>query len=300
MARVLKQRQTSLNDLDHFKIPIDPFLSIHDIPWPSPQNLVIVVDYQTRFNFQQMVGLVPGMSFKKSRLSALTMRFWEPGHLTAPIAQVSDSGIAVFMAAKSISTTLLFVHYFRGMLSRLPNLKTQPRNDYLSVCNKVSSGYTDPLDVKGFESRDSTRRVHSNKSFSGVPFRVRRPNGDFIPFSVFPTGKFIVANFDLQSSKIDFAYVLPVLERNRLQVGQAKPSANQTIDFVRQHLAMQQSENTSIIKVVRDALDSAAQNIVTRGSILDALLKETRRDTANTRWQPYEPPPVENKRVRTH
>jgi TATA-box binding protein (TBP) (component of TFIID and TFIIIB) len=274
---------TSLEDLDLFMVPIDPFLSIHDIPWPRPENHVIVVDYQTTFDFQQMVGLVPGMSFKKSRLSALTMRFWEPGHLSAPIAQVSDSGIAVFMAAKSEMTTRLFVHYFRAILNNLPTKKGKPRNGPMSVCNKVCSGYTDPLDVSRFESRDSTRIVKSTKSFSGVPYRVRLESGEVIPFSVFPTGKFIVANLDPQSAKVAFSYILPVLERNR-DNGNAKPSADQTIEFVRKHLATRR-EGQCIIDLVREAIDNASQNVVTRRSILQSILNESGENTAKRTWR---------------
>ncbi len=275
---------TSLKDLDEFQEPVNIALSQADIPWPCPQNRVIVTNFGTTFDHKQCVGLIPGASFKNCRLSAYTARFYDPGQFMEPTGQGFTSGLYVSMGTNSERVSLLFIHIFRGIISNIPNLPKRPRNSPMFVCNKVSSGVYDPLDILNFEKNDGTRVVCHRKSFSGVIYkRLIR----FIPYSVklvsisvFESGNYIVMNVEGMEAQIAFIYFLPILQRNKLNKT-AKPTADQLVTFIRQQYLTFDPSKESITECVKTAIANAEKAVVTREQIIQRTIQNASRIQEN-------------------
>lgn len=267
---------TSLKDLDFFEEPVNVALSQADIPWPCPQNRVIVTNFGTTFNHKQCVGMIPGSSFKNCRLSAYTARFYDPAHFMEPTGQGFTSGLYVSMGTNSARVSLLFIHIFRGIISNIPNLPKRPRNSPMFVCNKVSNGIYDPIDIHNFEKNDGTRVVRHRKSFSGIIYRrlIR-----FIPYSIkqvsisiFESGNYIVMNVEGMEALIAFIYFLPILQRNKLNKT-AKPTANQIITFIRQAYIQFDPSKESIFDCVKNAMMAAEKAVITREQIIQKSIE---------------------------
>lgn len=271
---------TSLSDLDEFQVPVNVALSQADIPLPCPQNRVVITNFGTTFNHKQCVGLIPGASFKNCRLSAYTARFYDPGHFMEPTGQGFTSGLYVSMGTNSERVSLLFIHIFRGIISNIPGLPRRPRNSPMFVCNKVSSGVYDPLDIRNFEKNDGTRVISHRKSFSGVIYkRLIR----FIPHSVklvsislFESGNYIVMNVEGIEALIAFIYFLPILQRNKLHKT-AKPSADQVITFIRQKFRNENPTKDTIVECVKTAIAEAERAVVTREQIIQRAIQNASR-----------------------
>jgi hypothetical protein len=280
---------TSLQDLNDFKVPIDPFLSLIDMPWPCPQNRVIVTSFGTTFNHKQAVGMISGASFKNCRLSAYTARFYDPGQFVEPTGQGFTSGLYVSMGTNSERVSLLFIHIFRGIISNIPNLPRRPRNTPMFVCNKVSSGVYDPLDIHNFEKNDGTRVVRHKKSFSGIIYRclIRfdSQNVKQVSISIFKSGNYIVMNVEGMEALIAFIYFLPILHRNKLNKV-AKPTADQLITFVRQEYINFDPEKESIIECVKRAIANAEKSVITREEIIQKAIQNATMVRNNSTQQP--------------
>jgi len=267
---------TSLSDLNHFKVPVDPFLSLIDIPWPCPQNRVVVTNLNTTFNHKQAVGMISGASFKNCRLSAYTARFYDPGQFVEPTGQGFTSGLYVSMGTNSERVSLLFIHIFRGIASNIPNLAKRPRNSPMYVCNKVSSGFYDPLDIENFERNDKTRVVRHKKSFSGIIYRKQirfnAQNVKQVSISVFKSGNYIVMNVEGMEALIAFINILPILHRNKLDKG-VEPTADQLVTFVRQEYLQFDPSKESIIECVKRAISKAQRSVITREEIIQRAIQ---------------------------
>lgn len=280
---------TSLSDLDEFQVPVNVALSQADIPLPCPQNRVVITNFGTTFDHKQCVGLIPGASFKNCRLSAYTARFYDPGHFMEPTGQGFTSGLYVSMGTNSERVSLLFIHIFRGIISNIPGLPRRPRNSPMFVCNKVSSGVYDPLDIRNFEKNDGTRVISHRKSFSGVIYkRLIR----FIPHSVklvsislFESGNYIVMNVEGIEALIAFIYFLPILQRNKLHKT-AKPSADQVITFIRQKFRSEHPTKDTIVECIKTAIAEAERAVVTREQIIQRAIQNASRIQETQRQTP--------------
>jgi hypothetical protein len=188
------------------------------------------------------------------------------------------------MGTNSERVSLLFIHIFRGIISNIPNLPKRPRNSPMFVCNKVSSGVYDPLDILNFEKNDGTRVVCHRKSFSGVIYkRLIR----FIPYSVklvsisvFESGNYIVMNVEGMEAQIAFIYFLPILQRNKLNKT-AKPTADQLVTFIRQQYLTFDPSKESITECVKTAIANAEKAVVTREQIIQRTIKNASRIQEN-------------------
>jgi len=266
-------RKTSLDDLDLYNEPVHVYFSQLDIPWPCTQNSVIITDMNTKFDHRQTAGLIPGASFKNCRLSALTQRFFNPGYLVTPTAQCFSSSLVVLMGTNCRRTALLYIHNIRMMLSRLPNLPTRPMNSAMVECNKVSSGFFEPLDTVNFERQDSTRVVVHTESFSAVRYLCKPPGFErSITFSFFPTGNFIVTGLDTEGALKAFMMVLPVLQRNKL-AKTINPSAEQIMFFIQKHYREYLEHKGDILDHIQAAFDNAAAAVVTRQEMIKNALE---------------------------
>jgi hypothetical protein len=147
----------------------------------------------------------------------------------------------------------------------------------MSVCNKVSSGRFDPLNVSTFEDKDKTRIVKNTKSFSGVPYTVILPWGQRISFSIFSTGRFIVAGLDMKACKRAFPYVLAVLYRNKLAAEHRIPSADLTVACVRRMYLNQYKDGDCVIDSMKGAIEQAEKEVVVREDILKQILENNKK-----------------------
>jgi len=271
----------SLDDLKHYEEPIDPYLSQLTIPWPLTQNSVIITNMNTKFNHRQTAGLVPGASFKNCRLSALTQRFRDPGHLATPTGQGFSSSLLVLMGTPDERTALVLIHIIRIIMSKLPNLPKRPMNSPMVVCNRVSSGFYEPLDTQHFEENDTTRVVVHTESFSAVRYLIQLPGFEKkVSFSFFPTGNFIVTGLDTEQAKKAFVYVLPVLERNRLNKT-VKPSADLSMRYVKEYFRQfledyEKDKTVDVFEYVERAFNAASSAVVTRNDKIEKFLRSYR------------------------
>lgn len=275
----------SLEDLHFFRIPVNPLLSQLDVPFPCAQNSVIITNLNTKFNHRQTAALIPGASFKNCRLSALTQRFFNPGHLVTPTAQGFSSSLVVLMGTNCPRTALLYIHIIRIMFSYLPGLPRRPMNSTMVVCNRVSSGFSKPLDTMNFEKHDSTRVVVHTASFSAVRYMCKPPGFDrSITFSFFPTGNYIVTGLPPEEALLAFMHVHRILKRNELDKT-IKPSAEQTIFYIQKHYREYLEHGGDLFEHIQNAFDASSNAVVTRE---DMIRKSLENHKANVERQKEE------------
>jgi hypothetical protein len=271
---------TSLADLEFYEEAVNVHLSQLDIPWPCAQNSVIITSMNTKFNHRQTAALIPGASFKNCRLSALTQRFYNPGYLVTPTAQGFSSSLVVLMGTNCPRTALLYIHLIRIMFSYLPNLPNRPMNSPMVVCNRVSSGFSKPLDTKNFERQDSTRVVVHTASFSAVRYMCKPPGFDRnITFSFFPTGNYIVTGLPPEEALVAFTHVYRILKRNELDKV-IKPSAEQTIVYIKKHYRKYLEEGGDLFEHIQNAYDESFNAVVTREDMIKKSLEDHRARVA--------------------
>lgn len=264
---------TSLNDLDFFKVETNPLLSQLNIPWPCAQNRVVVTSFNIEIDHQLFVGMVDGSSYKNCRLSALTQRFYTNGQYIEPTGQAFASGLYVSMGTNSERVTLLFIHILRIMISNLPNLKQKPFISPMFVCNRVSSGVYENIDILNFEKKDGTRIVRHRESFSGIIYRrwIKSINR-LVSMSIFESGNYILMNIGNTEAILAFTYFFPILERNRMN---KNPSANvsQKIAAIRDAYAKFNPATDCIISCVKNGFFEADKSVLSRNTIINNALK---------------------------
>lgn len=264
---------TSLNDLDFFKVETNPLLSQLNIPWPCAQNRVVVTSFNIEIDHQLFVGMVDGSSYKNCRLSALTQRFYTNGQYIEPTGQAFASGLYVSMGTNSERVTLLFIHILRIMISNLPNLKQKPYISPMFVCNRVSSGIYENIDILNFEKKDGTRIVRHRESFSGIIYRrwIKSINR-LVSMSIFESGNYILMNIGNTDAILAFTYFFPILERNRMN---KNPSANvsQKITAIRDAYAKFNPATDDIVSCVKNGFYEADKSVLSRNAIINNALK---------------------------
>lgn len=249
--------RSSLADIRLYKEPKDVWLSMGEKTWPNPQNNVATVYFNAEHQLEPFVGRIGGVSCRKSRLTANTIRFHTIGKNRAPTAQSFASGMVVLMGATSERTTLHYIHILRFMFMNM-KLKRMPRNGRMLVRNRVCSGfYGFGLDIENFEPEDRVGIVRHNPSFPGIVYTTKPPGTDEpISLSLFKSGKLIIMGLGPKEARQVYGHVLPVLERNRLQGNNTRSKTTRSITAIKEQLAQRPTTKKTYQECVRDALDS--------------------------------------------
>lgn len=249
----------SLDDLDFFDEPVDPFLSIESIPWPKSENRVITVYFNTKIPLNKLVGIVGPVSYRSPKLTAVTIRFHNQGDERAPSAQVFGSGMVVYMGATSEMITLYYVHLTRIIFSQL-GLEQEPRNGRLFTQNMVYSGcFYKCLNIKDFErEEDRIGMVSSNKSFPGIVYMTKPPGcSNMLSFSLFETGRYNVMRLHPDELYTGFFPIFRVLQRNSSDTN-TRAYAKRRVEAVREAL-LKKNESDDMRAVVIAALNSVKE-----------------------------------------